>query len=184
MMAKPNEENLIALVDSAKNGNKDAFSELYEYYITPIFRFVYFRVRSRADAEDLTQGIFLKVWTSLPGYKQKNRFSSWLYAVARNTVIDFWKKKKDWNISELGKETIKDKSKPIDETVDEERDLEKIRDLMELLTDEQQEIMILKFIQGLSNREISKILGKSEDALRQLQMRAIKTLKEYLKEKL
>jgi len=181
-MAKPNEEKLITLVDSAKKGDEGAFSELYEYYITSIFRFVYFRVRSRADAEDLTQGIFLKVWNSLSNYKhKKNSFSSWLYAVARNTVIDFWKKKKDWNISELAKETIKDKTRPMDELLDDEQDLEKIKELMELLTDEQQEAIVLKFIDDLSNKEISKILDKNEDATRQLQSRAIKTLREHIK---
>jgi RNA polymerase sigma-70 factor (ECF subfamily) len=184
-MDKLNSKKLIALVKSAKKGDKNAFSELYEYYIAPIFRFVFFRVRNRLDAEDLTQNIFLKTWNYLPNYKQKkDPFSSWLYAIARNTVIDFWRKKKDWSISELGENTIKEERKPIDDLIDEEQDLETIKKLMELLSEEQQEVMILKFIDGLSNKEISKIISKKEDAVRQLQSRALKTLKEYFNEDL
>lgn len=181
-MDKLNSKNLIELVKSAKKGNKNAFSELYEYYITPIFRFVFFRVRNRLDAEDLTQGIFLKTWNYLPNYKQKkDPFSSWLYAIARNTVIDFWRKKKDWSISELGENTIKEERRPIDDLIEEEGDLRAVKEAIELLTDEQQEVIILKFIDGLSNKEISKIIGKREDAIRQLQSRAIRILREYLK---
>jgi len=180
-MDKLNSKNLIELVRSAKRGDKNSFSELYEYYITPIFRFVYFRVRSRVDAEDLTQNIFLKAWDHLSDYRQgKNPFSSWLYAIARNTVIDFWRKKKDWDISELGKNTIKSKDEPADDLIEREDDLRRLKEIIELLTDEQQEAVILKFIDGLSNKEISKIMGKKEDAIRQLQSRAIRILKEYI----
>jgi RNA polymerase sigma-70 factor (ECF subfamily) len=184
-MDKLNSKKLIVLVKSAKDGDKNAFSELYEYYITPIFRFVFFRVRNRLDAEDLTQNIFLKAWNYLPNYKQKkDPFSSWLYAIARNTIIDFWRKKKDWSISELGENTIKEEKKSIDDLIDEERDLGIIKKLMELLSEDQQEVIVLKFIDGLSGKEISKIINKKEDAVRQLQSRALKTLKEHLKENL
>jgi len=192
-MDKLNSKNLIELVRSAKRGDKNSFSELHKYYITPIFRFVYFRVRSRVDAEDLTQNIFLKAWNALPNYKQKNdqfsfypvgsrgdSFGAWLYAIARNTVIDFWRKKKDWDISELGKNTIKSKDEPVDDLIEREDDLRGLKEIIELLTDEQQEAVILKFIDGLSNKEISKIMGKKEDAIRQLQSRAIRILKEYI----
>jgi len=181
-MDKLNSKNLIELVELAKKGNKGAFSELYENYITPIFRFVYFRVRNRVDTEDLTQSIFLKAWNALPNYKQKeNPFSSWLYAIARNTVTDFWKKKKDWNIGELGENAIKSKEEPIDDLIEKEENLKELKEVIELLTDEQQEVIILRFIDGLSNKEISKIIGKKEDAIRQLQSRAIRILREYLK---
>ncbi|MDP2934778.1 MAG: RNA polymerase sigma factor [bacterium] len=193
-MDKLNSKNLIELVKSAKKGNKNAFSELYEYYITPIFRFVYFRVRNRVDAEDLTQSIFLKTWSNLSKYKQrKNPFSfypvgsrgdsfgAWLYTIARNTVTDFWKKKKDWSISELAENAIKSKEEPIDDLIEKEENLSELKKVIELLTDEQQEVIILRFIDGLSNKEISRILDKKEDAVRQIQSRAIKILREYIK---
>lgn len=182
-MNKPNKEKMISLVESAQKGDRHAFSEIYESYIVPIFRFIYFRVRSRADAEDLTQNVFLKAWNSLDDYKQnENPFSSWLYAIARNTVIDFWRKKKEWSIGDLRESGLKDDGRPLEELIDEQQDLMTIKKIMELLNEEQQEVMILKFIEGLSGREISKIMDKKEDAVRQLQSRAIKTLKSYLKE--
>ena len=185
MMDKLNKEKLIELVKAAKNGDQEAFSCLYEYYITPVFRFIYFRVKNYQEAEDLTQLVFLKVWKALPDYKQKkNPFSSWLYTVVRNMVIDYWRKKKEWNISELAKETIKDEKKPIYDLLDEEKDFKSIREAIGLLTEDQQEIIILRFIEGLSSKEISKITEKSEEAVRQLQSRGIKTLREYLNKNL
>lgn len=179
-MDKLNKEKLIEIVKAAKQGDKKAFAHLYEYYISPIFRFVYFRVKDYSDAEDLTQTVFLKAWNALSDYKQKkNPFSSWLYAIARNTVIDHWKKKKDWKISELGRETIKDDKRPIYDLIEEEEDFRTIKEAIGLLTEDQQEVIILRFIEGLSNKEIAEITKKSEESVRQLQSRAIKTLKEY-----
>ena len=180
-MGKLDDKRLIELVRAAKNNDESAFSEIYEYYITPIFRFVYFRVRNRFDADDLTQSIFLKAWKNLSEYRQKkNPFSSWLYAIARNTIIDFWRKKKEWSISELGENTEKEEERT-DEILEKEEDLNEIKKAIGLLTEDQQEVIILKFIEGLSNKEISRILNKKEDAVRQIQSRAIKMLREYIK---
>jgi RNA polymerase sigma-70 factor (ECF subfamily) len=179
-MDKLSKEKLIEIVKAAKQGDKKAFSHLYEYYISPIFRFVYFRVKDYSDAEDLTQTVFLKAWNALPNYKQKkNPFSSWLYAIARNTIIDYWKKKKDWKISELGRETIKDDKRPIYDLIEEEEDFRTTMEAVGLLTEDQQEVIILRFIEGLPNKEISEIIDKKEEAIRQLQSRGIKILKEY-----
>jgi len=180
-MDKLSKEKLIELVKAAKQGDKRAFGYLYNNYIAPIFRFVYFRIKNYEEAEDLTQNIFLKAWNALPEYKQKkNPFSSWLYTIARNAVIDYWRKKKEWNISDLAKETIKDEEKPIDDLLDDDEDFGLVKEAIGLLTEDQQEVIILRFIEGLSSKEISKIIGKSEEAVRQLQSRGIKTLREYL----
>ena len=180
-MDKLNKEKLIEIVKAAKQGDEKAFSYLYEYYISPIFRFVYFRIKDYGDAEDLTQTVFLKAWDALPDYKQKkNPFSSWLYAIARNAVIDYWRKKKDWQINDLAQETIKDNKRPIYDLIEEEENFGSVKEAIGLLTEDQQEIVILKFIEGLSNKEISGITGKKEEAIRQLQSRAIKSLKEHL----
>jgi len=180
-MDKLNEEKLIELVRLAKEGDKKAFEYLYNYYISPIFRFIYFRVKIREEAEDLTQSVFLKAWGGLVQFKQKEvPFSSWLYAIARNSIIDYWRKKKEWKISDLAKNTLQDDRKSIYDLIEEEEKFKVIKEAMGLLSDEQQEIIILKFIEGLSNKEIAGITGKKEDSIRQLQFRAIKSLKEKI----
>ncbi len=70
-MDKSSKEKLIEIVKAAKQGDKKAFANLYECYISPIFRFIYFRVKDYSDAEDLTQTVFLKAWNALPNYRQK-----------------------------------------------------------------------------------------------------------------
>ncbi|MFZ5559894.1 MAG: RNA polymerase sigma factor [Patescibacteria group bacterium] len=180
-MEKINKEKLIKIVKKAKRGDEKAFSYLYEYYISPIFRFIYFRIKSYEEAEDLTQAVFLKAWNALPNYQQKkNPFSSWLYTIARNTIIDYWKKRKEWKISDLARDTIKDSRRPIYDLIEEEEDFRVVKEAISLLSEDQQEVIILKFIEELSNKEIAKIMNKKEDAIRQLQSRAIKSLKEYL----
>ena len=183
-MSKLDKEKLIEIVKKAKSGDEKAFSYLYEYYISPIFRFIYFRVKSYEEAEDLTQAVFLKAWNGLPDYKQKkNLFGAWLYTIARNTIIDYWKKKKEWKISDLAKDTIKDHREPIYDLIEEEEDFRAVKEAISLLTEDQQEVIILKFIEDLSNKEIAKIMNKKQDAIRQLQSRAIKELRKYLNER-
>jgi len=155
----------------------------YEKYIAPIFRFIYFRVKNHQEAEDLTQTVFLKAWKSIGKYKkQNNPFSSWLYAIARNTIIDYWKKKKELNLDE-GVSDILDSGSNVLQEIENESDFQQIMESIDILTEEQQEIIILKFIEDLSNKEISEILGKNEDAVRQIQSRALKSLKNILEEK-
>ena len=78
------------LIKRAKNGDKEAFGELYDSHISPIYRFVLVKVGNKADAEDLTHQVFLSAWQGLGGYNfQGFPFSSWLYRIANNAVIDF-----------------------------------------------------------------------------------------------
>jgi len=152
----------------------------YEKYIAPIFRFIYFKIKNYQEAEDLTQTVFLKAWKNIDKYKDEGyRFSSWLYAIARNTVIDYWKKNKALNIEEEILNLIPD-NKNILEEIENESDFKQIINSINELSEEQEEIIILKFIEGLSNQEISKITNKKEDAIRQLQTRALKSLKDIL----
>lgn len=155
----------------------------YEKYIAPIFRFIYFRVKNRQEAEDLTQVVFLKAWKNVKKYrKQNNPFSSWLYTIARNTIIDYWKKKKEVDLDDKVFNFLPDNSNLLQE-IENENDFQQIIESIDMLTAEQQEIIILKFIEDLSNEEISEILCKSEEAVRQLQVRALKSLKNILGEK-
>jgi len=167
----------------ARKGDKESFGLLYEKYGQQIFRFIYWQVSNKEQAEDLNQEVFLKAWKNIEKYQERNcPFSSWLYRIARNTVIDFYRtQKKVYPIEDeiffSGGDDLRENPKKIAET---KIEIERVKKVLNSLPNNQREIIILKFIEGFSNKEIAKILKKSEGAIRILQYRAIKNLKKIL----
>lgn len=172
------------LLEQAKKGDSDAFGELYEFYVTPIFRFIYFRVKNKEIAEDLTQTVFLKVYSHLDRI-ENNYPRAYLYTVAKNVLTDHWRKKKTDTFDETAEDFQQpaDDSPHIDAVIDQKMQAEKIKASLDVLSDEQREVLVLKFIQEFSNKEIAAMLDKNEDAIRQTQCRALKVLRAHLKEK-
>lgn len=175
------EQNLIR---SARKGNASAFGALYDHYIAQIYRFIYLRVSGREEAEDLTHEVFLSAWRNIPSYKHKGfPFSSWLYQIARNKVIDHFRTRKTtFPIEEV---IERDLDIPAllntEEDLDIVLDLEKIRLAMQSLTEEQQSIIIMRFVEDMAPKEIAEVLGKSEGSVRLMQHRAINNLKAILR---
>jgi RNA polymerase sigma-70 factor (ECF subfamily) len=178
-------DELKELVSKAKYGDPAAFTHLYDFYLTPIFRFIYFRVKSKEDAEDLAQHVFVKAWSALPKYEHEGKsFSAWLYRIARNTTIDYWRKKKSVPMEPdssifTNKPDMGDNPQ---EAAQRKEESEKIRNSLHLLNEDQQTILALKYIEELSNAEIAEITGKSEGAIRQVQSRGLKVLRLHFKE--
>ncbi|MBA3532231.1 MAG: sigma-70 family RNA polymerase sigma factor [Ardenticatenales bacterium] len=172
----PNEEEV--LLRRATSGEGEAFGQLYLSHLDSIYRYIYFRVGEQADAEDLTEQVFLKAWEALPGYTSRGHpFSSWLYRIANNIVIDFWRRKKTVRLSELDEvNTLLDTHlTPIEQLLKTET-LASLADSIRRLPDEQQQVIILRFIEGLSHTEVAHIMGKNEGACRALQYRALAAL--------
>lgn len=172
------------LIQEAKLGDKEAFGRLYQLYIDRIYRFVFFRVGQRKEiAEDLVADVFVKVWEKIDTFKEgesagrKGSFQAWVYMIARNKVIDYYRSAKQHTSLH---EAITDEREAIEDTVLNKLEIERIRQSLGLLTEDQQEVIVLKFIDDVSTREIATILGKREDAVRALQSRAIKELKRIL----
>lgn len=173
------------LMRLAKNGDIEAFSRLYELYFTPISRYIYFRVQDEMETEDLTQMVFFKIYSSIERFEDRNKSPlAYFFTVARNIVIDYWRKKKNvaLNNSEKLIAGLKDAKKDPQKLMEEKEQKKAVNQAIQHLTEVQREVIILKFIQGFSNKEISKILEKTEDAIRQIQCRALKTLREYFKD--
>jgi RNA polymerase sigma-70 factor (ECF subfamily) len=175
------------LVERAVAGDADAFGELYSRYLDAIYRYIFFRIGEQREAEDLTENVFLKAWEALPGYKDfGNPFSSWLYRIAHNIVVDYHRKIKPI-IHEGDSESIQDQV--IDEAANtltvliEAEDLQALAKAINQLTSEQQQVIILRFIEELSHAEISKIIGKNEGTCRMIQHRALTALNRLLDEK-
>jgi RNA polymerase sigma-70 factor (ECF subfamily) len=171
------------LVDEAKAGNPEAFARLYDAYVERVTRYVYFRISEAIDTEDLVAQVFLKAWENLDRYKMgSSPFIAWLYTIARNLVIDHYRTKKNALPLEEAIALPSDMEMP-DEEAQTRFDLQAMRDALQFLTSDQQQALILKYIAGLPNDSIAKIMKKQEGTVRGLQMRALQTLSKYMKEK-
>lgn len=174
------ENNPLFLMRLAKSGDQNAFGQIYELYFVPVFRYIFLRVQNKSDAENLAQDVFLKAYKNIDNFQEKNREPLTLFfTIARNTVIDFWKKKKEILIED--ERDLMTTEDPL-ETIKKSDDWRRIISVLEKLSEDQQEAINLRFISGLSSREISQILKKSEEAIRQLQSRGLRILREYLNE--
>ena len=169
------------LVDQARAGDPEAFAKLYDAYVERVTRYIYFRVSEGSDTEDLVSQVFLKAWENLDRYKSgSSPFIAWLYTIARNLVIDHYRTKKDILPLEEAIATPSDMEMP-DEEAQMHFDLEAMRDSLQALSKDQQQVLILKYIAGLPNEEIAKIMGKQEGTVRGLQMRGLQTLAKHMK---
>lgn len=174
-------EEIEKLVKKSQKGDQDAFAGIYDIFIDPIYRYVYYRVKS-VDAEDLVETVFLKVWENIRQYKpRKKSFSAWIFRIAHNLVVDYYRSSKGNMIEELTPQ-VPDQSRehnPIRVTQG-VLDQDALKEAIGKLKKQYQEVIIYKFINDLSNKEIADILKKSEGSLRILQFRALKALKREL----
>lgn len=171
------------LIKKAQDGEAEAFGQLYDQYLAKIYRFVFIKVSSQTDAEDLTQQIFLNAWQNIKSFQfQGFSISSWFYRIAYNEVIDFYRTRKHHETIETLPEEILSESPGTDRILDQNVEIEKIKAALQKLEGDQQNVLLMKFVDDLSNKEIAQILNKSEGAIRVIQHRALKQLKEQLNE--
>jgi len=172
------QSEVVRLIKRAAGGNFEAFGELYNIYLERIYRYVFYQVRDKMTAEDLTEEVFLKAWKSIDTCRGKEQtFSSWLYRIAHNHVIDNLRSQRKYLSTDM--EALAEVSSP---ELGEEGKLER-QEMLEVISDlpqNQKQVIILKFIEGLDNREIGQIMGKSQGAIRVLQMRALAALRQRL----
>lgn len=163
-------------IDQAKNGRKESFGVIYSYYLPKIYRFVFLKVSNKTAAEDLTHEIFLNAWKNLRGYaKTEFPFSSWLYQIARNEVIDFYRtQKKNISLEDVGENAVEFQSAA---NMDSQISLEKIKSTIKSLKPEQQDVLIMRFIDDMDYDEIAAAMKKSQGAIRLIQHRALNILK-------
>lgn len=167
----------LELVRRSQAGDPDAFARLYDAYFERIYRYVYFRVAETALAEDITSQVFLKGWEKLDSYQPGQApFIAWLYRIAHNAVIDHYRTRKAAVPLEAARQAELSHADPLDERLDLQADALQLRAALQELTEEQQQVMVLKFINGLSTPEIARQLGKRQGAVRALQMRALQGL--------
>jgi RNA polymerase sigma-70 factor (ECF subfamily) len=173
--ATGHQPEIAGLIGEAISGDFTAFGELYGIYLDQIYRYVFYQVKDRMTAEDITEEVFLKAWKAIKSCKGKEKtFSSWLYRIAHNHMINTLRSIKKF--TPIEKVEMPDPKQEIGADM-EYQDLLKTLDC---LPENQRQVIILKFIEGRENREIGKIMGKTEGAIRVTQMRALETLRRNL----
>jgi len=168
------------LVDEARGGDAEAFAAIFDRYHEPVYRFIASRIHRPADAEDLTQLVFVKVLEALPRYESRGvPFGGWLFRLARNTVIDHVRTHKETADLEQVFDRV-DQDRGPDEWAMTRQELESVRVALASLTDEQREAIGLRYFAGLSAKEAATAMGKQEGTVRGLQFRAIAALRRHL----
>jgi RNA polymerase sigma-70 factor (ECF subfamily) len=178
LMNKLGRDEIESLVREAKNLDREALSELCVYFYPRIYRYVFYRVGTRQDAEDITSEVFVRMVKSLN--TQKGSFQAWLFRIASNLVIDHYRRNARQKKALLNEES----QVSLESTRDESEDLflqHELKTALAELTEEQQQVITLKFMEGYDNSEIADILSKSVGAVKALQFRALASLREILK---
>lgn len=184
MMASGNlsqQEDEHGLLQRALNGDAEAFGDLYLRYLEPIYRYIYFRVGSQQEAEDLTEEVFVRAWEALPTFTLRGLpFTSWLYRIAHNLVVDYRRRQRPLPMPE---ENLRNIAAPIpspEEAAVHAQEVAMLVAALRELDDEEQQVILLRFVEDLSHGEIATIIGKSEGASRVIQHRALSKLQRAL----
>lgn len=181
VMVLPDYATEDALLVRARRGDQTAVMEIYELYFTPVYQYVRLRVDDTMQAEDLTSEIFIALIVALRDNKApRQSLRGWLFRVARNTLHDHRGK-----VRRFPTTTLEDWVRAPHEDQPEVQFLQSVgqqqaRQAVAMLKDAQQEVLILRFGQGLSLQDTAAVMGKSVTAIKSLQFRAVATLRELL----
>ena len=183
-MNRLKEKALVYQIRTKKSA--DAFAQLYDAYVKSIYRFVLFKLSNREDAEDVTNEVFLKTWNFLidKSHKPVQSFRSLIYRIARNAVIDVYRRranKQECTLDEITDTIAVDARLGV--TLDAKNELGSVLDAIKHLKQEYQDVIVLKHIEELTVNEISQALDKKKTAVRVTLHRATKKLKQLLDDK-
>ncbi len=176
--ASHDQSEAVRLVERAAGGDFEAFGELYSIYLDRIYRYVFYQVKDRMTAEDITEEVFIKAWKAINSCKGKEQtFLPWLRSIAHNHVIDgFRSKQKEMSLNIETVAEVYDFSLEVETKLEQQQ----LLDVMARLPQNQRQVIILKFIEGLDNREIGQVMHRNQGAIRVLQMRALAALRQKL----
>jgi RNA polymerase sigma-70 factor (ECF subfamily) len=170
-----------ALVEQAKGGSREALEELYLLHFDRIYSYLQLTVANSHDAEDLTNQTFVKMLESIDRFEwRKVPFSAWLFRIAHNLAIDHFRSRKRWQPEEEPPEPAEPEGRSAEEEALHSIGRRSMLEMIEDLSDDQQQVLTLKFVFNFSNGEAATILGKSEGAVKSLQHRALASLQRQL----
>jgi RNA polymerase sigma-70 factor (ECF subfamily) len=172
------------LVELAKKGDSDAFGQLYEQYLGQVYKYVYYRVGNHSVAEDLTSEAFFRALRSLGSFTWQGKdFGAWLTTIARNLTADHFKSGRNRLEVTTDEVTRHDSAtEGVEDDVITKLTNEVLLKALHQLSTEQQDCLVLRFLQGQSIAVTAQVLNRSEGAIKQLQLRATRNLAKRLPE--
>ena len=176
------EINENTILDQAIQGDSEAFGVLYERYVARIYNYIYYRIGSSYDAEDLTERVFMRALRHIGSYNNRGLpFSAWLYRIAHNLVANWYRdnsRRKEIPLDD-GIMTSHQSSFPEQEVMHTE-EREWLLQVIRKLPPDRQQLVILKFVDHLSNAEIGQIMSRTEGAIKSLYHRTLLTIRDEL----
>lgn len=166
------------LAQRTATGDRQAFESIYHLMADDLYAYVRGQCRNDAVAEDIVANVFLKAWRSAKSYRPGSRtFHAWMFTIARNELFDYWRSSQ--RTQPMAGLDITD-----EDTGTEEADPQEVRALvtraMAKLTDEQRQVVVLRYFGNMSHEEIAAIMGKREGAVRALLMRAMRNMRKVV----
>jgi RNA polymerase sigma-70 factor (ECF subfamily) len=170
-----------SLVRRAQQGDQAALTQIYEENFDRIYRYIVLKVGEKTEAEDMTQQVFLKAVKSISSFKVKKGtpISAWLYRIAHNQVVDYYRKKSKRATTPLDESLVSGDPDPV-HTAELNMDIEQLISATRRLTEAQREVISLRFAGDLPVAQVAKIMGKSEGAVKALQHSAILSLRRVM----
>jgi RNA polymerase sigma-70 factor (ECF subfamily) len=169
-----------ALARRAGSGEAEAFGVLYDRYVAAVYRYVFYRVRNEAEAEDVTSEVFMRALRAIPRYEPRQAFLAWLYRIARNAVIDRSRRqaaRQQVSFEDALAHPNADRVVNPDAGLLAGSDASVVRRAMQQLTPLQQEILVLRYVEGFDTKTISKLVGKRDGTIRGIEFRALGALR-------
>jgi len=178
-----NEKQISDVLDRAITGDEEAFSMLYQENVKKIYNYIFYRTGNVHDAEDLTARVFQRALKHISKYKKtKVPFSAWLYRIAHNLVANWYrdnsKHKRELPIEDHS--YIESKIGIPEKQIEKQQEVEKLINAIHLLPGDRQQLLILKYVENMSNKDVGLIMGKSEGAIKSLYHRTLKELRRYI----
>ncbi len=168
------------VIERARAGDRAAFAELYDTHVDAVYRYILYRVREPSDAEDVTSDVFTRAFANIHRYRwQGKSFLAWLYTIARNAVTDRRRRTRPTVDIDNAYGIAQEGPTAHDHAVRGEQ-VDALRGAVKHLTTDQQEVLVLRFVENMSSRQVAKVLGKNEGAIRALQFRALGRLRKLL----
>jgi len=168
------------LIQRAKKGDPAAFAEIYDRHQPAVYRYIYYRVSDAATAEDLTSDVFVRLVEKIDRFTYRGRpLLAWLYTIARNLVTDHHRRGGQATILPLD-EQLATESGNLERAAERGLAQRRLAAALPHLTEDQRQVIILKFIEGLDNAEVAQMMGKPVGAVKSLQHRALAALRRTL----
>jgi RNA polymerase sigma-70 factor (ECF subfamily) len=170
----------ILLIQRAKQGDRAAFAEIYDRHQSAIYRYIFYQVSDVATAEDLTSEVFVRLVEKIDRFTYQGRpLLAWLYTIARNLVMDHHRRAGKSQLLSLDEQLVADAIAP-EEATERRLTQDRLTAAIAHLTEDQRQVILLKFVEGLGNETTAQALGKTVGSVKSLQHRALAALRRIL----